>query len=430
VASNSCAHEERTPLTDQSATSRKLVRIVPARPLATPWQEHRRVVNAGSALLVAGVALAAANLRPAVTSVAAILGEVRAALGASAAWASVLTSVPTLCFGLAGVAGPWLGRRWGMNRAVVCALTLVTAGLVVRVLGGPAVLLAGTFATCVGIAVCNVLIPVVVKEFFPHRIGPVTSVYTAGLAAGGGLGAALTPSAEGPLGGWRITLFAWAGVGAVALAVWLVHLRRAGSGGAPVEAARPEPGRSLLRTPLAWVVSGLFGLQAFVAYTVMGWLPEVLASAGVGRTTAGLLLGLTNLLGVPISLVVPTLAARCRSQSGWAVGLVCFGITGMLGLLLAPSAAPTLWTVLIGIGIGLFPLALTLITLRSSNPADTARLSVMAQSVGYLIAALGPFLFGMLHGETGGWAASLLLVLAAQGVLAVLGVLAGRPRTV
>ncbi|MEU4762816.1 MFS transporter [Actinosynnema sp. NPDC023794] len=375
-----------------------------------------------------GVALAAANLRPAVTSLASVLGDVRASLGVSTAWTSLLTAVPTLCFGFAAFLAPWLGRRFGMARAVALSLSVLTVGLVLRVVDGPAAVLGGTFVACAGIAVCNVLIPVVVKESFPGRVGLVTGVYTAALAAGAAVGAAFTPGLESAFGSWRLAVGAWAFLSAAALLVWLAGARHGLAARPGVRPARV--GRPLFRSPLAWVITVFFGLQSLLAYTVMGWLPQILVDAGVDRTTAGLLLAITMVLGVPVSLIVPPLAARWSGQSWLVLALGVLSVAGVLGLALAPGAAPGLWVVLIGVGMGMFPLALVMISLRTSTGADTARLSAMAQSIGYLISAAGPFAFGVLRGVTGTWTVSMLVLVGLLVVLTGLGWIAGRPRTV
>ncbi|WP_245931650.1 MFS transporter [Actinokineospora auranticolor] len=379
-----------------------------------------------------GVALAAANLRPAVTSLAPLLEEVRTSVGAGHAWASALTAVPVVCFGVAGVVAPWLGARFGLARAVGSALVLITVGLLLRVLGhgafASAAVLGGTLVACAGIAVGNVLLPVVVKQSFPNRLGLMTGVYMASLSAGGGLGAAVSAPLSDALGDWRMALGAWALLGAAALAAWSLGARHAPGA---VAAAPPRPVGSLLRDRLAWTVTVFFGLQALFAYVVMGWLPEVLIDAGVDRTTAGVHLAITSLFGVPLGLLLPPLAVRARSQSVVIVLTTALGAAGIAGLLAAPSAAPLLWTLLIGFGMGgVFPLAITLIALRTGDPADTAALSAMTQSAGYLIGALGPFLFGLLRGLTGGWTTSLVLVLVVLAVQACFGWAAGRPGTV
>ena len=178
------------------------------------------------------------------------------------------------------------------------------------------------------------------------------------------------------------------------------------------------------------MVTLFFGLQAFYAYAAMGWFPQVLMDAGVPRADAGLLFGLVSVIAVPISLVVAPIAARWRSQSPWILGLGVFGLAGTAGLMLAPSWSPLLWAVLIGLGMSVFSLALTVIALRARTGADTARLSGMAQGIGYLIAAFGPFLFGLLHDVAGGWRVPLSMLLGLLVIQMFFGALAGRRRFV
>jgi CP family cyanate transporter-like MFS transporter len=273
-----------------------------------------------------------------------------------------------------------------------------------------------------------VLIPVVVKESFPGQVGRVTGIYTASLAAGGGIGAALTPPLEQLFGGWRAPVAAWAVLSLAALLLW-GRAARHEPAGAKVTGA-PQARRSLLRSPLAWAVTGFFGLQALFAYVTMGWLAELFVSYGIDRTTAGLMLAVINIIGIPISFVVPPIALARRSQSGWITGMASVGLLGLSGLMLAPAATPWLWTLLLGIGLGVFPLGLGVIALRTRTAADTAGLSAMAQGVGYAIASLGPFLFGVLHGVTGGWTVSLGLLAVVLVLEMVLGWIIGRPRYV
>ncbi|GAA1853847.1 MFS transporter [Pseudonocardia ailaonensis] len=382
----------------------------------------------GTALLAVAVVLVALNLRAAVTSASSLLGDVRLGVGGSAAWASVLTTAPTLCFAVAGVAAPWLARKVGLARAIGIALAVLVAGLLLRVLGGAGVMLGLTFVACAGIAVANVLVPVVVKESFPLRIGLMTGIYTAALQGSGAIGSALTPPLEGPLGGWRPVLALWGGVALVALLIWAVAARH----GSPVASrdARRTSFRTVLHSRTAWAVMAFMGLQSFLAYVVMGWLPQVYIGAGLDKGTAGLMLSIATLVPVPLSLVVPAIVARRRSQSGWIVVLTVPPMLGAIGLMLAPATLPWLWALLLGSGFAAFSVAMTLIALRSRDPETAATLSAFAQGAGYLIASFGPLLFGLLHDATGGWTVSLLLLLGALCGQLIAGSLAGRPRFV
>lgn len=384
---------------------------------------------AGGVLLGLAVVLTALNLRPAVTSVAPLLGEMRAELGVSATWAGLLTTLPALCFAAAGLAAPRLSSRIGLGRTVSLAMVALTAGLALRVAGGPHVVIGATFAACAGIALINVLIPVVIKGSFPARVGLMTGIYTAALQGGGALGSAVTPGLEEPLGGWRAALAAWAVVAVLALVVWIpASLRHRGTWAAHAVPAAER--RSLLRNRLAWTVTLFFGCQAFMAYIVMGWLPQVFIDNGIDTLHAGLLVGLTSLLGVPVALLISPLAARSANQSGWIVALGVVGFTGALGLMLAPAAQPVLWSVLIGVGMGAFSVALAVIALRARTAGDTAQLSGMAQGFGYLIAGTGPFLFGLLHDVSHGWTVPWVMFLAVYVVQIVAGAFAGRARYV
>ena len=384
---------------------------------------------AGGALLAVAVVLTALNLRPAVTSIAPLLGDIRAELGTSATWAGLLTTLPALCFAAAGLAAPRLRARFGLGRVIGFALIALTAGLAVRALDGPHVVMGATLVACAGIALINVLIPVVIKGSFPARVGLMTGIYTAALQGGGALGSAVTPGLEVPLGGWRIALAAWALVALIALAAWIPAARR--HRGAWVRTPVPAgERRSLLRNPLAWTVTLFFGCQAFLAYIVMGWLPQVFIDNGIAKTQAGLLVGLVSLVGVPVALVISPLAARSPSQSGWIIGLGVLGFTGALGLLIAPAAAPVIWSLLIGVGMSAFSVALAVIALRARTSEDTAQLSGMAQGFGYLIAGTGPFLFGLLHDVSGGWTIPWVLFLTVYLVQIAAGAAAGRNRYV
>ncbi|GHE12858.1 MFS transporter [Streptomyces alanosinicus] len=384
----------------------------------------------GGVLLLVGIALTAANLRPATTSVAALLATARHALGASTTWVSLITAMPTLCFGTAAIAAPWMARRIGIHRAVWSGLTLLTLSLVGRLIDGAWSLFADVVLSCAAIAVCNVLIPVVVKQAFLTKVGQVAGIYSATMAAGGAAGSAASPWLQSAFGSWRLALAAWA---VLSLGAWLVWASCGPALAVPRASNGPDTAgrrRSLFRSGLAWILTGYFAAQTVVAYVIMGWLPRMFSDAGMSTGQAGLILGAVLLLNIPMSLLLPPAAARSPSQSAWAVGLACASLAGSVGLLTAPVAGAWIWALLLSIGITSFPLALTLVPLRTVDPVDTARLSTMMQSTGYLLATVGPLLFGLLRQATGTWHLSLIALLVAVVLQTVLGAPAGRPRTV
>ncbi|MGI5159888.1 CynX/NimT family MFS transporter [Microbispora sp. CA-102843] len=398
-------------------------------------------------LAVAALVLAALNLRPAVTSLGPVLEEARAALGMSATVAGLLTSVPAVCFALVGSVAPRLARRHGPDGVVFAGMAAVAVGLALRpfVASTPVFLTLSGLALA-GIAVANVLLPVVVKQRFPDRVGTMTGLYSMALNLGASTAAAVTVPLAGALGGdWRAGLGAWAVVAAVAVPPWLALVRRdrrpverqaersAGGdtvGDAVGDAAGAGAQVRVARSPMAWALAIYFGLQATSAYVIMGWLPQVFRDAGLSAEAAGLLFAVTSVLGVPLSFVLATVAGRLRNQSGIAVLLGAFGLAGYAGLWAAPAAAPWLWAVLLGVANCSFPLALTMIGMRGRDGATVIRLSAFTQSAGYLLSVPGPILVGALYQHTGGWQGPLAFVVCLMVPQIAAGYFAGRDRQI
>jgi CP family cyanate transporter-like MFS transporter len=379
----------------------------------------------GGLLLVLGIVLLAANLRPALTGVAPLISEIRADTGISNGTAGLLTTLPLLAFALLSPVAPRVARRFGMELTLLAGLLVLAAGILLRWASPLAALFLGTVVLGAAIAVGNVLLPGLVKREFPERAGLMTSVYSTSL----GISAALAAGVSVPLAqldgiGWRGALAAWALPALLACVAWLPQLGRRDL---PASAPGSPDTRDLWRSPLAWQVTLFMGLQSLSYYVTLTWLPEILQEEGMGAARAGWMLGLSQAVAVVAMFLAPVIAGRGRSQRG--VVAVAAGVSGAgaLGLLVAGSAAGTLWVVLLGLGQGAsFSLALTFFALRAPDPAHAAALSGMAQSVGYLLAAAGPSLFGVLRDATGAWKVPLALLLAITACLLIAGLGAAR----
>nr|WP_238427140.1 MFS transporter [Streptomyces adustus] len=403
-------------------------------------------------LVAVGIVLSALNLRPAITSLGALLEEVRDGLGMSGSLAGVLTSVPPLCFAVFGVMAPRLARRFG-PAAVVCAgMVAITAGLLVRPYAGSTVgFVAASALALMGIAVSNVLMPVIVKRWFPDRVGSMTGLYSMALALGTSTAAAVTVPMTKALGGsWQTGLAVWAGLAAAAVLPWLPLVRGRGAMTAPEPASvsvpvsgagsergagsvTGEPHRPALRitrSRTAWALAVFFGLQATAAYITMGWMAQIFRDAGVPASTAGLLLAVTMVMGVPLAFVIPRLATRLPHQGPIVLVLGACGLAGYAGLYLAPAGGAWAWAVLLGVANCAFPLALTMVGMRARTGVGVAQLSAFAQSTGYLISIPGPLLVGVLYQHSGGWGLPIALMAALMVPQMAVGVLAGRDRTV
>ncbi len=374
--------------------------------------------------------LAAVNLRLAVTSVGPVLDEIRDGLGMSSTVAGLLTSVPVICFAAVGLTAPRLAARFGASRVILAGLAVLAAGLAVRPYApGTVLFLLLSLVALAGIAVVNVLLPSVVKDRFPDRVGATTGLYSVALNVGATTAAAATvPLTDHAFGGdWRLGLACWALVAILAVPSWLPLARE------PFERPTEIKTEALVRVsrhPVAWALAIYFGMQSTSAYVIIGWLPQIYRDAGVSAERAGVLFAVTSFLGVPLGFALSALAGRLRSQSWIAVGLGVFGLAGYGGLWWDPAAAPWLWAVFLGIVNTAFPLVLTMIALRGRTPATVVRLSAFAQSVGYILAIPGPFLVGALHDATGGWRGPLTLVLCLMVPQMIAGFFAGRDRQI
>ncbi|KUO22630.1 CynX/NimT family MFS transporter [Streptomyces dysideae] len=390
-------------------------------------------------LVVAGIVLSALNLRPAITSLGALLEEVRDGLGMSGSVAGLLTSVPPLCFALFGVMAPRLARRFGAGAVVCAGMTAITAGLLIRpYAGGTAGFLAASALALMGIAVSNVLMPVIVKRWFPGRVGSMTGLYSMALALGTATAAAVTVPMTDALGGsWQTGLAVWAGLAAAAVLPWLPSVRKRSEGTAEEGTGRAvharveqPPALRITRSRTAWALAVFFGLQATAAYITMGWMAQIFRDAGVPASTAGLLLAVTMVMGVPLAFVIPRVATRLPHQGPIVLAIGVCGLAGYAGLYFAPAHGAWAWAVLLGVANCAFPLALTMVGMRARTGAGVAQLSAFAQSTGYLISIPGPLLVGVLYQHSGGWGLPIALMAGLMIPQMVVGVLAGRNRTV
>ncbi len=384
----------------------------------------------GLGLVAVAIVLTGLNLRTAVGSVGPVLEEIEAGLGLSSAAAGLLTTMPVVCFALIGFAGPPLSARFRDSHVLAGGLLVMAAGLVLRSsASSPAPFFAGTVLAMTGGALGNVLLPSLVKRYFPTRTGLLVGAYGVALGLGAAVAAVVPQQVVAAVGddGWRWGLGLWAVLAVVSALPWLAVPARPGSSRGTHTAV---PMRALLRSRLAWALALFFGVQAMQAYVVLGWSAQYLRDSGLPASTAGWLLGFNTLLTIPINGVVPALAVRQRLQRPvLAVSLLAY-VIGWSGLWVAPAAAPVLWMAVLAVGLGSFPLALTLFGLRAGSPESTAALSTFAQGVGYLISGLGPLLVGLLRGATGDYTGMFVVVLAGVAVLAGAGWVSTRPRTV
>lgn len=382
---------------------------VSSAPPATVARPHK--ARAVVALSVIALVLIGLNLRSGITGASALLHDLQLVLGYGPLVASVIPSIPTLCFAVAGAATSWLTGRLGVEKSILLALGMLAAGLLVRAIPSTGMLLAGTVLGMSGLAVCNVAMPSFIREHFAHRTSLMTGLYTVTMTTGATVTAvAVVPLAQ-ELGSPSAGLGA---IGVLAISAFLgflpvaLHAHRNSVRGTSGKVS-PWP---LLRTRKGALLTAIFTLQALLAYAVLSWFPYMLTTLGLNAADSGLMFGLMQLVSVPAGMVLIAIGSRPRMvRPAFYLASVTM-VIGMAALLILPVALAAVPAVLLGFGLGIFPLVMVMISRSGRNTAETTALSTLAQSTGYLLATAGPFGMGLLHSATGGWTLPVALLLA------------------
>jgi CP family cyanate transporter-like MFS transporter len=336
---------------------------------------------------------------------------------------TVLTTIPPLCLGLFAPLGAWVRGRIGEERGLFVAMIVLTAGLLVRSTN-TAGLFAGTVVASAAIAVMNVLTPVLVrKRFAPERIGAMMGLYAMLMGASAALTAAVTVPLYQATGSWQLTLGIAVIPAVLGLAVLPTQLRVPRI---PRPAADTAWG-ALLRHPTAWAVTGFFSIQTLLFYTVAAWLPVILVAAGTDAVSAGTAFALCFAGVAAGGFLGPAWAGRRDDHRAPLLATVACCLVGIGGILLAAASTVAVWSTVLGIGLGAGQgIPGILYVRRAANHHRTAQLSSMAQSIGYLVAAAGPFLASALHGAAGSWTAPLAAMVVLLLVNAAFSPRAGR----
>ncbi|MGY0799469.1 MFS transporter [Lysobacter sp. A286] len=401
----------------------------------------------GRGLILLGIALSALNLRTAVTSLTPLLDSLGQTLDFGPTMTGVFGIVPTAAFAVFGVATPAIAHRLGLERTALLAMLLAAVGLLARgFVGGTGQLLLTSALALSGMGIGNVVLPPLVKRYFADRVGGVSAMYITMLQMGTILPALAAVPVANALG-WRVSLGAWSLVAVAAALPWAITLYQERHGrstnaqalallhdravtaddAAPELAAPPVSGR-VWRSPVAWGMALMFGMTSLNSYSIFTWLPAVLVDAGGSPLLGGTMVGLYSAFGLVSGFLMPVVAVRVKNPFPIVILCCLLHLSAFLGLLLAPMTLTLLWVALLGLGPSTFPLALTLINLRTRTPAGSAALSGFTQGVGYALSCAGPFLFGLLRGWSGGWLWPFAFLSASLLLLAAGGYLACKPR--
>jgi MFS transporter, CP family, cyanate transporter len=377
-------------------------------------------------LLLVGILFVAFNLRPAITAVGPLISVIREDLNISNGVAGIITTLPLLSFAILSFIAPKLAYRFGNETMVFLGLFVLFIGIIIRSSSLLLLLLTGTFLIGVGIAIGNVLLPSIVKNRYPEKVGLITGTYTTCMNVFAALGSGVSiPLAVNLKLGWKNSLLFWAVLALVALMIWIPQIKHR-------EQDQNKKALNLVnniwKSKIAWQVTIFMGLQSFLFYSTIAWLPEILSSNGLHISVAGWMVSIMQVVGLPMAFLTPVIADRLKNQRSIVMLIGGLYVLGTSGLLLNISlTSTTISIILIGFAQGSsISLSLTLLSLRSSTAQQAAQLSGMAQSIGYALAAIGPTMIGILFDLTKTWDITLLLLLSVIIIMTVFGLGAGR----
>ncbi|MHC6592293.1 MFS transporter [Arthrobacter sp. C152] len=393
-------------------------------PAPAPARPRSAVVFGVIALVLIGL-----NLRAGITGASALLHDLQEVLGYGALVAAIIPSIPTLCFAVAGATTSWLTGKLGVEKAILLALAMLAGGLLLRGIPATGMLVAGSVVGMSGLAVCNVAMPSFIREYFAARTSLMTAVYTLTMTTGGTLtSVAVVPLAHA-LGSPSAAVGA-VGIAAVAALLGFLPVALHAHRNTVRTAAGHVSPWPLLRTRKGLLLTAIFTLQALLAYALLSWFPYMLTTMGMSASDSGLMFGVMQLVSVPAGMVLIAIGSRPRMLRPAFYLVSITMVAGIAALLLLPTVLAVVPAVLMGFGLGIFPLVMVMISRSGTSTAETTALSTLAQSSGYLLATAGPFGMGLMHSATGGWTLPLALLLVLAVVqIAVAHLLTGRAFT-
>lgn len=370
-------------------------------------------------LMVIALFLVSLNLRPAISSIAPLLETIRNDLDMSASVASLLTSIPVFCMGVFSPLAAKLGVRFGMERVLGWTLALIAIGIVLRLFTATApFLLITAFLAGVGIASTGPLLSGFIKRHFPNKVTTMIALQTVGITFGAALSSGVTAPLQNGLGTWRGALSIWAILAVIALPIWwLFVVKNVGSRDNKV--SLPKYGKLPLGDGRAWLFTLSFGLMSLMFYTLTAWVPPIVHNMGYSQVYSGNTLTMLSTVQIPMSLLLPKLLKWNPSRLLWLLVGSSFELAGLLMLFF--SAEPWIAVIFLGIGAGiLFPLNVLLPIDASANAEEAAGWSAMTQSIGYMISATGPFLFGWIFDKTGSFFYAMIFMMSMILVMMVI----------
>ncbi|PHK49029.1 CynX/NimT family MFS transporter [Staphylococcus edaphicus] len=385
--------------------------------------------------MVLAIIFIASTLRAPLTSVGPVVDEIKQVMDINNSVAGILTTIPLIIFAVVSPVVSKVTSRLTMSRTIMYSTMLLIVALYLRVAGDFTLFLIGTIILGVAIAFGNVVLPSYVKWYFPMQIGLATGIYSGTMNFTAGLGGGLSfPLSEITPLGFRISLSFWILFAMIAIILWIPKARK----GVQLEqttAIADQQDRlkkvSIIKSKLAWMVALTMGFQSMIFYTVVAWVPSILVDRGVDPSTAGYLLMLNQFAQVPMTFTFPIIASKLKDQRSLIVIITILFLVGFSLFFTQSVALLVIGMIIAGLAMGAcFSLCMTFFSIRARTSDGSISLSGFGQSVGYLVAAVGPFLIGYLHDATGSWDSGIVSLIAMVILCFIFGYPAAKNRVI
>lgn len=383
--------------------------------------------------LIIGIVFVAFNLRGGITSVGPLVGIIRDDINLSNWSVGLLTGLPLVAFALMSPIAPKIGRKLSNELTIILGMVILFIGISMRSISVVFLVFLGTLLVGFGIAICNVLLPSIIKANFPTKVALLTGVYSISM----GTFAATASGISVPLAvnlnlGWQLALIVWTIPVLLCIAIWLFIFKQNNRKKKTTVQTMQNEKSGIWKSKLAWKIGLFMGFQSFIFYVLVSWLPEILNNFGMDIALAGFMLAYFQIIGLPASFILPIICGRMSSQSTLVVIVNAINLGGFILLLLNISFLTTVIAItLIGFSTnGNFAIALTFLGVRAKTAQHAAELSGMAQTIGYVIAASGPILIGYIFDVTNAWTIPLFILMGVLLIVIYFGIYAGKNRYV
>lgn len=372
-------------------------------------------------LFLFALILAAFNLRPGITSVSPVLHGITKELGMSSASASLLTSIPLLCFGFCSLFAGRLANRYQSEKIITFFIACIGIATFLRFFSNSSIyLLITALFIGAGIGIVSPLLSGFIKSYFPEKAASMIGIYSTSMVVGASISIGLTTPLQRLLNdSWKNGLAFWSIFALVALPLWFIVTKYAHHH--TNKASQKRRASLPLKNKEAWLLTSFVGLVTLLFYCFAAWLPAIVEEKGGTSAFGGLIGTISMLAQLPATLLLPSLLRVIPSRRFW---ITFFTLSVMIGLSLLcfTNLTPVVSSICLGIGGGgLVSLTLLLPIDKTASSIEASTWSAMTQAIGYMIGAVGPFIIGFLHDYLGSFVPALYLLITLGLIIILLG---------